>query len=179
MAVIERRHGDLLKSEAESVINTVNCVGVMGKGLARSFKNAYKRNYWDYKRACAAGEVVPGKVFVHRCDGALISPKYIFNFPTKRHWNNPSRVSDIELGLVDLAAQCSRLGIASVAIPPLGCGEGALDWHEVWPKVVKALEALPGLRVTLYDPKGFVPRCAADNSANNLTRSQTSTPTRL
>lgn len=149
--MIELTHGNLLDAEADALVNTVNCVGVMGKGLALQFKQAFPENFRVYERACRAGEVRPGHMLTVST-GKLSGPKYIVNFPTKRHWKGSSRIEDIDAGLHALAQEIHRLGIKSVAVPPLGCGNGGLCWEDVRPRIEAALEQLPEVRVLLYGP---------------------------
>ena len=149
--MIESASGDLLRAPAEALVNTVNCVGVMGKGIALQFKQAFPAMFDAYARAARLGEIVPGRVHVFDT-GRLVGSRYILNFPTKRHWRASSRIDDIELGLVDLVAQVRRLGITSIAIPPLGSGHGGLDWRDVRPLIVSAFAVLPEVRVLIYDP---------------------------
>jgi len=125
----------------------------MGKGIALQFKQAFPRNYELYRRACEHGAVAPGKMFVVPTN-RLGNPQFIINFPTKRHWKGKSRMDDITAGLVDLVEVIRREDIPSVAIPPLGCGNGGLDWDEVRPKIVSALSVLPDVRVLLFTPEG-------------------------
>ncbi|OMG60615.1 macro domain-containing protein [Brevundimonas sp. ZS04] len=148
--------GDLLQSGAEAVINTVNCVGVMGKGIALQFKQAFPRNYDAYRRACDAGEVRLGEMFVFDT-GSMINPRWIINFPTKGHWKAKSRLSDIETGLEDLKRVILENGIRSIAVPPLGCGNGGLDWAEVEPVIRRALGDLNEVDVRLFAP-GAAPK---------------------
>lgn len=143
--------GDLLDERVDAIVNTVNTVGVMGKGIALQFKRKWPANAKAYEAACKRKEVVPGKMFVFD-NGGLVEPKFIINFPTKRHWRQPSRMADIEVGLVDLVTQIKRLGIRSIAIPPLGCGNGGLDWNEVRPRIEAALAQLPDVEVHLFAP---------------------------
>jgi O-acetyl-ADP-ribose deacetylase (regulator of RNase III) len=124
-------------------------VGVMGKGLALQFKKAFPENFAAYERACKAGEVVVGRMYVVR---RLASPRFIINFPTKKDWHQPSRIEYIRDGLRDLADQIRILGIESIAVPPLGCGNGGLDWSIVRSLIVEALSGLPGGRVVLFEP---------------------------
>jgi len=147
------QHGDLLHEEADAIVNTVNTVGVMGKGIALQFKQKWPENYKAYVKACQLGEVQPGKMFVFDA-GGLLKPRYIINFPTKRHWRQPSRMEDIDAGLVDLIRQIKALGIRSIALPPLGCGNGGLNWSEVRPRIEKAFEHLPDVAVHLFAPEG-------------------------
>ncbi len=151
--VIEYKRGNLLEDEADALVNTVNCVGVMGKGIALQFKQAFPQNFLEYQKACRKGEMQPGKMFIHYT-GNLFKHKYIINFPTKRHWRGKALVKDIELGLHELVKEVKRLGIKSIAIPPLGCGNGGLDWEVVKPKIEAAFVQLPEVRVRLYVPAG-------------------------
>ena len=153
MAQIELKTGDLLKADAEAIVNTVNCVGIMGRGIALQFKKAFPANFHAYARACEDGEVQPGKMFVFD-SGSFTNPRYIINFPTKRHWKGKCRIEDIESGLVALAHEISERGIKSIAIPPLGAGLGGLDWGDVRPRIEAALRDLPNLHVLIYQPKG-------------------------
>jgi O-acetyl-ADP-ribose deacetylase (regulator of RNase III) len=148
---IKLMSGDLLEQRVDAIVNTVNTVGVMGKGIALQFKRKWPANAKAYEAACKRQEVVPGKMFVFD-NGGLVEPKFIINFPTKRHWRQPSRMSDIDAGLIDLVAQIKRLNIRSIAIPPLGCGNGGLDWKDVRPRIETALNALPDVDVRLFAP---------------------------
>src|SRR5271169_1518288 len=143
--MIEFASGDILQADVEALVNTVNCVGIMGRGIALQFKNAFPGNFKAYEAACAREEVQPGKMFVFETE-ALTNPKYIINFPTKRHWRGKSRIEDIEAGLTALGAEIRTRGIQSVAIPPLGCGLGGLDWEEVRPRIEAAFRDLPDVR---------------------------------
>ena len=145
--------GNLLRSDADALVNTVNCVGFMGKGIALQFKQAYPENFRAYQRACRAESVVPGKMFVFET-GMMVNPKWIINFPTKRHWRGKSRVEDIKSGLAALTREVEERGIRSIAIPPLGCGNGGLKWSLVRPLIEAAFEHLPNVRVDLYAPRG-------------------------
>ncbi len=148
---IEQGHGNLLEADVDALVNTVNTKGVMGKGLALQFKKAFPDAFRDYDRACKAGEVEPGKMHVVR---RLMAPRFIINFPTKKHWRHPSKLEYIRDGLVDLAHQIQTLGITSIAIPPLGCGYGGLNWDDVRPLIESALAPLSDVRVVLYGPQG-------------------------
>jgi O-acetyl-ADP-ribose deacetylase (regulator of RNase III) len=150
--MIERTRGNLLDADVEALVNTVNCVGVMGKGIALQFKRNYPENYRVYHRACRAGEVTPGHMLVVP-SGRPFNPIYIINFSTKRHFREKSRLEDIALGLPALIAEVKRLGIGTIAVPALGCGLGGLDWAAVRPLIVDAFAALPGVRVLLYEPE--------------------------
>lgn len=151
--MIELARGNLLEAEAEALVNTVNCIGHMGKGIALQFKQAFPANFKTYQAACRAGEVTPGKMLITD-NGSLISPRYIINFPTKRHWRGQSRLEDIATGLQTLVAEVQRLGIRSIAVPPLGCGLGGLDWSVVRPMIERAFSALPDVRILLFEPTG-------------------------
>ncbi len=149
--MIEYATGNLLEADCDALVNTVNTVGVMGKGVALQFKQAFPDNFRQYERACRAGEVQIGRMFVVRTS-TLGNPRYIINFPTKRHWRQPSRLADIAAGLPDLVAQITALGVQSVALPPLGCGSGGLDWSDVRPLIENAFRALPQVRALLFAP---------------------------
>ncbi len=149
--MIEIVQGNILEAEAEAIVNAVNCVGVMGKGLALQFKKTHPANFEAYRRECAAGQVQPGRMFIHAM-GRMDKPKYIINFPTKRHWRDPSRYDDIQAGLTSLVEEIRRMGIGSIAVPPLGCGLGGLDWTEVRSLIEAAFAELAGVRVLLYEP---------------------------
>ena len=151
--MIEFTSGDILKDDSDAIVNTVNCVGVMGRGIALQFKNVWPENFKAYEAACRREEVQPGRMFIYDTE-QLASPRYIINFPTKRHWRGKSRMQDIDAGLKALVGDITRLGISSVAIPPLGSGLGGLDWNEVRPRIETAMSALPDVRVRIYEPKG-------------------------
>ena len=151
--MIELRRGNLLDAEAEALVNTVNTVGIMGKGIALQFKQAFPENFRAYEAACRKNEVQPGKMFVFHTN-TLHNPRLIINFPTKRHWKGKSRIEDIEAGLVDLIRDVKQESIGSIAVPPLGCGSGGLKWSDVKPRIERAFEALPSMGVFLYEPAG-------------------------
>jgi O-acetyl-ADP-ribose deacetylase (regulator of RNase III) len=151
--MIEHVTGNLLESDAEAFVNTVNTVGVMGKGIAFQFRQAFPENYTVYRAACERGEVQPGRMLVVPT-GQMGNPRYIINFPTKRHWKGKSRMEDIESGLPALVAAVQEYGMHSVAVPPLGCGNGGLDWNAVRPKIEAAFAALSDVHVLLYAPAG-------------------------
>jgi O-acetyl-ADP-ribose deacetylase (regulator of RNase III) len=143
--------GNILRADTEAVVNTVNCVGYMGRGIAAQFKRAYPANFKAYEVACKRNEVVPGKMFVFET-GELSNPRFIVNFPTKRHWRGKSRIEDIESGLVALASEVTSRRIKSIAIPPLGCGLGGLDWTDVRPLIERAFASLPDVRTVVFEP---------------------------
>lgn len=156
--------GDILKAEAEAMVNTVNCVGIMGRGIALQFKNMFPANFKAYATACEREEVQPGRMFVFDT-GELTYPRYIVNFPTKRHWRGKSRIEDIEVGLVALVDEVRARGIRSIAIPPLGSGLGGLDWSQVRPLIERAFAALPDVEVQVFEPIG----APTDSRANRST----------
>ncbi len=150
--MIEFLTGNLLDADVDALVNTVNTKGVMGKGVALQFKRAYPENYKAYRKACAAGEVKLGRMFVFPT-GQLQRPRLIVNFPTKGHWKSRSRLADIEEGLRDLRRVLIEQDVDSLALPPLGCGLGGLSWAEVRPRIEQALADLP-IRVLVFEPHG-------------------------
>jgi len=151
--MVELTQGDILLAEAEALVNTVNCVGIMGRGIALQFRKAFPENFKTYEAACKRGEVRPGNMLVFET-GLLAGPRYVINFPTKRHWKGKSRLKDIDDGLRALVKEIRDRGIRSVAVPPLGCGLGGLDWNVVRPRITEAFGELPQVRVLLFEPVG-------------------------
>ena len=149
--MLEFKQGNLLGEDAEALVNAVNCVGVMGKGIALDFKQAFPENFQQYKKACDAKEVQPGRMFTVST-GKLFNPKYIINFPTKRHWRDKSKIEDIQTGLKALVAEVQQLGITSIDIPALGCGNGGLDWLEVKPLIESAFAEHPEVKAIVFEP---------------------------
>jgi O-acetyl-ADP-ribose deacetylase (regulator of RNase III) len=149
--MIEYKKGDILHEDAEALVNTVNCVGIMGRGIALQFKNAYPENFKSYVAACERNEVQPGQMLIFPT-GRLTNPKYIINFPTKRHWRGKSRIKDIDAGLVALVSEIRSRNIHSIAIPPLGSGLGGLDWSDVRPRIENSLRGLDNVRVVIFEP---------------------------
>lgn len=143
--------GNLLNAEADALVNTVNTVGVMGKGIALMFKEAFPENYRAYEAACKSGEVTTGRMFITRRND-LIRPYWIINFPTKHHWRGKTRPEWIDEGLADLKRVIRDEGIASIALPPLGAGNGGLDWNDVKPRIEQALSDLTDVDVLVYEP---------------------------
>ena len=144
-------HGDLLASKAEALVNAVNTVGVMGKGIALLFKQRFPENYKTYAAACSRGEVRTGRMFVTeraRLDG----PRWIVNFPTKADWRSPSRLEWIEEGLKDLRRVVQENEIRSIAIPALGAGNGGLDWRDVRPRIELLFAGMPEIDAMVYEP---------------------------
>lgn len=162
--MITYKTGDLFAEDCEAIVNTVNCVGVMGRGIALQFKKTYPENFKAYAAACKRSEVEPGRMFVFET-GRLTNPRYIINFPTKRHWRGKSRMGDIESGLAALADEIRARGIRSIAVPPLGAGLGGLDWNEVRERIEVALSALEDVRVEVFEP-----RAATANARPNRSR---------
>jgi len=151
--MIEITRGDILQAETQALVNTVNCVGVMGRGIALQFRKEFPDNFTTYKAACDRKELEPGKMLVVNTH-LLQWPQYVINFPTKRHWKGKSHIEDIESGLVALIEEVRSRKIESIAIPPLGCGLGGLEWSVVRPLIEQAFEELPDVRVVLYEPAG-------------------------
>jgi O-acetyl-ADP-ribose deacetylase (regulator of RNase III) len=140
-------------ADAEALVNAVNCIGVMGKGIALQFKKAYPENFKAYAVACQREEVKPGRMFVFET-GQMSNPRCIINFPTKRHWRGKSRYEDIESGLRALVREVRERKIRSIAIPPLGSGLGGLQWSRVRAMIEAAFNDMPDVRVKFYEPKG-------------------------
>ena len=141
--------GDIFAQPADVLVNPVNCVGVMGRGLAAQFKRRYPAVFHAYREACRAGEVCPGRVLLLPTDS--FRPRAVAQFPTKRHWREPSRIEDIDAGLRHLATTIQRLRIPSIAVPPLGCGLGGLDWHTVRPLISTRLHGLD-CAIAVFEP---------------------------
>lgn len=151
--MIRYTSGNILEADTDALVNTVNCVGVMGRGIALQFKNAYPLNFKAYEAACKRKDVEPGRMFVFET-GQLTNPRFIINFPTKRHWRGKSRMEDIDSGLVALVREIRERGIRSIAIPPLGSGLGGLNWAEVRERIEEALSGLSDVDVVVYEPGG-------------------------
>ncbi len=149
--MISYTHGDLLQAKVDVLVNPVNCVGVMGRGLALAFRAAYPANFTAYKEACTRGALQPGILLTFDRIPPH-SPRYIINFPTKIHWRGTSRMEYIEQGLTALTAEVQRLEIRSLALPPLGCGLGGLRWADVKPRIESAFAVLSEVRVLIYEP---------------------------
>lgn len=147
--------GNLLKAEAEALVNTVNTVGIMGKGVALQFKQAFPQNFKAYEAACKRDEVRLGRMFITYT--GLLEPRLIVNFPTKRHWKGNSKIEDIVAGLEDLVRVVQDERIRSIALPPLGCGLGGLRWEDVRPLIEEAFEAVPEVEVFLFAPGNVAP----------------------
>ena len=154
MITIEYKNGDMFKEPTEAIVNTVNCVGVMGKGVALEFKRRWPENFKAYKKLCDAKRLSPGQMFVFESHDFLNRNKhrYLINFPTKQHWRSKSKIEYVRDGLSDFVRQIRELGITSVALPPLGCGNGGLDWAEVRPLIEESLAELPDVRFVVFTP---------------------------
>jgi O-acetyl-ADP-ribose deacetylase (regulator of RNase III) len=163
--MMEFVRGDILREDAEAVVNPVNCVGVMGKGVALQFKQAFPANFKEYAAACRRGEVEPGKMVVHET-GHAPNPHFIINFPTKRHWRDQSRIEDIEAGLRSLRHEIEARGIRSVALPAIGCGLGGLRWAEVRPLIEQTLGGLNDVKVVVFEPADQRPASRRKASAH-------------
>lgn len=157
-----------MEAEVEAVVNTVNTVGVMGKGIALMFKERFPENYKTYAKACKANEVEIGRMFVWSTD-ELTGPKWVINFPTKKHWRSRTKLEWIESGLESLRRTIDDLGIRSIAVPPLGCGNGGLEWKVVRPLLQAALRDLDGVEVLVYEPTSEYQNVAKRSGVNNLT----------
>ena len=166
--MITYRQGNLLEADVEAVVNTVNTVGVMGKGIALMFKERYPENYRAYAAACKAGEVQTGRMFV-TATNELDGPRWIINFPTKKHWRNPSRPEWIAEGLKDLARVVREKNIRSIALPPLGCGNGGLDWIDVRSEIEQALAGLNDVNVIAFEPTAKYQNVAKRQGGRKLT----------
>lgn len=151
--MIERKTGDIFVEDVEALVNSVNCVGVMGRGIALQFKNRFPENFKAYSEACKRDELRPGRMFVYE-SGRITNPRYIINFPTKRHWRGKSRMEDIEAGLQALVHEIRQRNIQSIAIPPLGTNLGGLDWADVRPRIETALAGMDDVGVLLFEPGG-------------------------
>lgn len=144
------KEGDLLSEQTDALVNTVNCVGVMGRGVALQFKNKFPDNFKLYEAACKKHNVAPGKMFV--TSNGLLGPRWLINFPTKKHWRHPSQLRYIEDGLDDLIRQIRALEIKSIAIPPLGCGLGGLEWRIVRAMIERKMSVLTDVTIRVYEP---------------------------
>ena len=149
--MIRFTEGNLLDAQTDAVVNTVNEVGVMGKGIALMFKDAFPENFKAYALASEHGEVKVGRMFVTE-NHALVGPKWIINFPTKKHWRHPTKLEWVRDGSLDLRRVIELKGIRSIAIPPLGCGNGGLDWNDVRPAIESALKDFTDVDIVVYEP---------------------------
>ncbi len=148
--MITYKTGNILNEDAEALVNTVNCVGIMGRGIALQFKKAHPEMFQEYANACKQELIQPGNMWVYKT-GELTNPKYIINFPTKRHWRGKSRMEDIESGLEALVSTIQELGITSIAIPPLGSGLGELHWPDVKHRISEAVGS-QNIDIIVFEP---------------------------
>ena len=160
--------GNLLDAQVEALVNTVNTVGVMGKGIALMFKEVFPDNFRAYEYACKHNEVRIGRMFVTE-NAVFKGPRWIINFPTKQHWRPPSKIEWITEGLRDLRRVVEELGIRSVALPPLGSGNGGLVWAEVKQEVERALSDLQGVEILVFEPTGKYQNVAKPTGVEKLT----------
>lgn len=166
--MIEYTKGNLLDADVEALVNTVNTVGVMGKGIALMFKEAFPENFTAYEDACKHKQVMTGHMFVTERD-VLLGPRWIINFPTKQHWRAKTRMEWIDSGLKDLKRVIREQGIRSVALPPLGCGNGGLDWDKVRPRIEATLAELEDVRVLVFEPTNEYQNVAKRTGLETLT----------
>lgn len=166
--MIHYTKGNLLDADVEAVVNTVNTVGVMGKGIALMFKERFPNNMAAYAKACKAKQVQTGQMFVTE-SAELMGPRWIINFPTKQHWRSPSKIEWIVDGLEDLKRFLVENGVKSVAIPPLGAGNGKLEWSQVKPKIEKALGDLTDIDIWVYEPTEKYQNIAKRTGVKKLT----------
>lgn len=148
--MIQLASGDMFQSHVEALVNPVNCVGVMGKGLALQFKRRFPSYYRAYETSCAYSKIKVGQVTTYWREYTDL-PRFIVSFPTKNHWRDSSKLEDIESGLASLVAEMARLDIRSIAIPALGCGNGGLQWEQVKPLIWDAMEKIDA-KVLVYPP---------------------------
>jgi len=160
--------GNLLEAPVDAMVNTVNTVGVMGKGIALMFKERFPENFKAYEAACKAGEVEVGHMFVQP-GMELEGPQWIINFPTKKHWRQPTKIEWIEDGLQDLRRVIEEKKIRSIALPPLGCGNGGLDWNEVRALIESALRDLSGVDILIFEPTEKYQNVAKKQGVEKLT----------
>jgi O-acetyl-ADP-ribose deacetylase (regulator of RNase III)/uncharacterized protein YwgA len=154
--MIEYVVGNILDSPSPVLVNTVNTAGIMGKGIALQFKKAYPNNFRAYAQACKDGNIAVGKLFISKDNNLVTGEKLIINFPTKTDWRKPSEYSYIEAGLKDLIRVINKNGIKEIAIPPLGSGNGGLDWERVKKIIEKELSSLANVRVYVYEPSSQI-----------------------
>jgi len=166
--MIQYTQGNLLDADVEALVNTVNTVGVMGKGIALMFKDRFPNNMRAYAEACKGKQVQTGKMFVTET-GELSGPRWIINFPTKQHWRAKSKMEWVEEGLVDLRRFLLENNVTSVAIPPLGAGNGGLNWHEVRQKIEAALGDMEGVNVLVFEPTRQYQNVAKRTGVEKLT----------
>ena len=166
--MIKFLQGNLLDAPTEAVVNTVNTVGVMGKGIALMFKEAFPENFRAYEEACKRKEIQVGHMFVTE-NLTFEGPRWIINFPSKKHWRQPSKLEWIVDGLIDMRRVVEEKGIRSIAVPPLGCGNGGLDWSDVRPEIERALAPLDNVDVLVFEPTAKYQNVAKRTGVMKLT----------
>jgi len=166
--MIRYTRGNLLDEPVEALVNTVNTVGVMGKGIALMFKERFPKNMAAYSQACKAGQVTTGKMFVTET-GELMGARWIINFPTKQHWRDKSKIEWIEEGLQELKQFIIEHQVKSIAIPPLGAGNGGLNWHEVKSKIEAALSDLDQVEIVIFEPTAQYQNIVKKTGVSQLT----------
>ncbi|MFT4075705.1 MAG: macro domain-containing protein [Asticcacaulis sp.] len=171
--MIKFTEGNLLDSDAEALVNTVNTVGVMGKGVALMFKEAYPDNFKQYEAACRDKVLHVGKMFVTHRD-SFIGPRWIVNFPTKAHWRFPSKMEWVAQGLDDLKVVITENNIRSIALPPLGAGNGGLEWPHVRKLMIEKLSDLEDVQIVIYEPTKKYQNVAKRAGVENLTPARAS-----
>ncbi|MAE92387.1 MAG: Appr-1-p processing protein [Pelagibaca sp.] len=169
--MIEYTQGNLLEAPVEALVNTVNTVGVMGKGIALMFKERFPANMQAYALACKQKQVQTGHMFITET-GELMGPRWIVNFPTKQHWRGNSRMEWVDTGLQDLRRFIVEQQVQSIAIPPLGAGNGGLSWADVKPRIEAALGDIPGVQVLVYEPTATYQNVAKRKGIQNLTEAR-------
>jgi O-acetyl-ADP-ribose deacetylase (regulator of RNase III) len=168
LLMITFTEGNLLKANTEALVNTVNTVGVMGKGIALMFKEAFPENFRAYSAACKKQQIKVGQIFATERKDLMGGPKWIINFPTKQHWRNPSKIEWIKEGLQDLVRFIAEHKIKSIALPPLGSGNGGLDWKSVRPLIESAMGSLD-VQVVVYEPTARYQNVAKPSGVEKLT----------
>jgi O-acetyl-ADP-ribose deacetylase (regulator of RNase III) len=169
LLMITFTEGNLLDAKTEALVNTVNTVGVMGKGIALMFKEAFPENLRAYTDACKKKQIKIGHMFVTERQNWVGGPKWIINFPTKQHWRNPSKIEWIRDGLQDLKRLILKNGIRSIALPPLGSGNGGLDWKEVRPLIEASLGDIKNVDIIIYEPTARYQNVAKASGVEKLT----------
>ncbi|MFN3130285.1 macro domain-containing protein [Roseibium sp.] len=151
---VEFKSGNIFVGRTEAIVNAVNCIGVMGKGIALEFKRRWPDYFADYKSRCKRKSILTGQVTVYESNNLLAAEefRYLISFPTKLHWRTPSKIEFIDTGLADLTEKTVEFGIKSMALPALGCGNGGLDWSEVKPIIQARLSTVPDVRFLVFTP---------------------------
>ena len=166
--MIKYTQGNLLDAPVEALVNTVNTFGVMGKGIALMFKERFAKNMDEYAKACKVKQVVTGKMFVTET-GELMGPRWIINFPTKQHWRGKTQMQWIDEGLQDLRQFIIEKNVQSIAIPPLGAGNGGLNWADVKPRIESVLSDLTDVDILIYEPTSQYQNVAKKAGVKTLT----------